>query len=165
MTTIRAETPEDRAAVRHVNEAAFGRAAEADLVDRLKADGHVLTSLVADQDGEIVGHILFTRLPVAGFSGEAAALAPMAVRPDRQRSGIGGALIRAGVDTCREFGIDAIVVLGHEHYYPRFGFSVEAARSLDSPFSGPAYMALILQSGVMLTGKVEYPRAFFEVDP
>lgn len=161
---IREETPEDRPAIREVNEMAFGTPEEAALVDRLRADGLVLVSLVACDGGAVVGHILFSELPIetAGRRVRGAALAPMAVRPDRQRQGLGSALVRRGLEACRALGVEAVVVLGHPAYYPRFGFSAETARHLEAPVSGPAFMALELTPGVLGggAGRVGYPPAF-----
>jgi putative acetyltransferase len=100
-----AET-EERSAVHSLNEAAFGRPDEADLVDRLRAEGAVLVSLVATLGECIVGHILFSRMWIetAGGSISAVALAPEAVLPEHQRQGIGGRLIRHGLDLLRGRG-------------------------------------------------------------
>jgi putative acetyltransferase len=164
MITIREETLEDRPAIREVNESAFATPEEAELVDRLRADGLVLASLVACDGGEVVGHILFSALPIetAGRRLRGAALAPMAVRPDRQRQGLGSALVRRGLEACRALGVEAVVVLGHPAFYPRFGFSAETARHLEAPFSGPAFMALELKPGVLdgVSGAVTSPPAF-----
>ncbi len=153
MPTVRPETPLDIPAIRDVNRLAFGRDDEGVLVDALRDGGHGFASLVADDAGRIVGHIFFSRLPVeaGGRVTEAAALAPMAVAPDRQRQGIGSALARAGLEACRAAGIAAVVVLGHPDYYPRFGFSPQAARGLRSPFPGAsdAFMALELVAGAL----------------
>jgi putative acetyltransferase len=112
----------------------------------------------------IVGHILFSHLPVHAADGSiirAAALAPMAVLPVHQRTGVGSALVRAGLQACAEGGAQAVIVLGHPEYYPRFGFSAEAARHLHAPFSGPAFMALEITPGVLRGGgEVRYARAF-----
>jgi putative acetyltransferase len=92
----------------------------------------------------------------------AAALAPVAVFPDHQRRGIGGQLIRSGLDLLRERGEQIVIVLGHPGYYPRFGFSSEKARSLASPFPPEAFMAMELSPGALdgIRGKVRYPAAF-----
>ncbi len=164
MITIREEAQEDRPAIREINELAFGTPEEVELVDRLRSDGLVLASLVACDGGEVVGHILFSELPIetAGRRIRGAALAPMAVRPDRQRQGLGSALVRRGLEACRALGVEAVVVLGHPAYYPRFGFSAETARHLEAPFSGPAFMALELTPGVLdgVSGRVRYPPPF-----
>jgi len=166
MNMIRPERPDDLAQIRAVNELAFGQQEEALLVDQLRADGDVLASLVAmGTDGMIAGHILFSRLDLLfddGGAADAAALAPVAVRPDRQRQGIGKALVRAGIDTCGARALSAIVVLGHPEYYPQFGFSADLARSLRAPFSGEAFMAMELTPGILRDrqGAVRYAKAF-----
>src|SRR5579883_596626 len=133
---IRNETEEDKSGIRTVNEAAFGRTDDADLIDRLRREGAVILSLVAEVDKEIVGHVLFSRMwidcPAASIA--AVALAPMAVLPAHQRMGIGKLLVRGGLDLLRDRGERIVIVLGHPDYYPRFGFSVEKARGLESPF-------------------------------
>ena len=150
--------------IRQVNEAAFGGTEEADLIESLRREGVVLLSLVAALDTGIVGHILFSRMAIDMPSGAAAAvaLAPLAVLPRHQRQGIGGKLIREGIDQLRGMGERLVIVLGHPAYYPRFGFSTASARSLESPFPPDAFMALPLMPGVLegIQGRVRYPRAF-----
>lgn len=156
---IRPATPSDAAAIRDVVAAAFGQPDEAELVDRLRADGDVLVELVAEHDGAVVGHILFSRLGIGAIEG--AALAPLAVAPDHQRTGVGVALTRAGIERCRELGVPAIVVLGHADYYPRFGFSPALAAPLEAPFSGPSFMAMELVPGALGDGgRLRYAPAF-----
>lgn len=156
---IRPAAPTDSAAIRDVVAAAFGQPDEADLVDRLRADGDALVELVAEDDGKVIGHILFSRLGIGPIEG--AALAPLAVAPDRQRTGVGVALTEAGLERCRELGVPAIVVLGHADYYPRFGFSAVLARSLEAPFSGPSFMAIELMPGALAGGgRLRYAPAF-----
>lgn len=157
---IRPATRSDHDAIRAVETAAFGRPDEAGLVEALRADGDALVELVAEEDGAVVGHILFSLL--ATDTGAAfAALAPVAVAPGRQRDGLGGALILAGLEACRARGIAAVILLGHPAYYPRFGFSAEAARQVKSPFSGPAFMGLALTPGALEAPvTITYARAF-----
>jgi putative acetyltransferase len=163
---IRCETSEPRelAAIHSINEAAFGRLDEADLVDNLRGDGVVLASLVAELNQRVVGHILFTRMSIetAGGSIPAVALAPLAVAPEHQRQGIGGQLIRHGLDLLRSKGERIVIVVGHPRYYPRFGFSSEKARAIESPFPREAFMAMELSSGALegVRGQVRYPAAF-----
>jgi putative acetyltransferase len=154
-------TRADHAAIRAVNEAAFGRPDEADLIERLRADGDVVFELVEEDLEQVAGHILFSRLWVDSVQ-LYVALAPLAVAPHLQRTGIGSRLTKAGVETAREFGAHAIVVLGHPGYYPRFGFSADAAKTLKSKYSGqPAYMALALEDGALDHPlMVAYPDAF-----
>lgn len=169
MLQIREETATDLAAIRDVNRRAFGREGEARLVDRLREDGLVVTSLVAVEDGLVVGHILFTDLTIETDRGDVAAatLAPLAVIPERQRAGIGSALTQRGLVVCRERGKAAVVLVGHPTYYPRFGFSAELAQSIRSPYSGAgeAWMALELTPGALAGGgETRFPAAFALVD-
>jgi len=160
---IRPAAANDFAAIRNVITHAFGRADEADLVEQLRKDGEVLCELVAVSDIAVEGHILYSSLPIAqaGQSLAAAALAPVSVLPAFQNNGLGGALIRAGNERCAAIGCAGIIVLGHPDYYPRFGFSAEAAAALEAPFSGPHFMALELQAGALSRGgRVRYARAF-----
>lgn len=161
---IRPECPADFPSTRSVNCAAFGSADEADLVDALRDGGHAVLSLVAEQDGVLIGHLLLSRLSIATARGEigALALAPMAVTPERQREGIGSRLVAAAISLARDAGHRIIIVLGHPDFYPRFGFSAELARPLEAPFSGDAWMALELVSGALegVSGQVVYPAPF-----
>jgi putative acetyltransferase len=161
---VRDEQPRDREQVRKVNEAAFGRSDEADLVDRLRVEEAVLLSLVAEIDGEIIGHILFSRmiLETAQMPIAAVSLAPMAVLPDYQGRTVGSQLVRRGLAQLYERGERIVIVLGHKQYYPRFGFSSEKARYLVSPFPPEAFMALELSDGALagIHGTVRYPSAF-----
>jgi putative acetyltransferase len=119
--------------------------------------------LVEAADIAIQGHILYSRLTIERGDAaiRAAALAPVAVLPAFQGRGVGGALIRAGNARCAELALDAIIVLGHAAYYPRFGFSAKAAESLQAPFSGPHFMALELEPGALKDGGiVRYAKAF-----
>ncbi|MGE4013426.1 MAG: GNAT family N-acetyltransferase, partial [Alphaproteobacteria bacterium] len=129
---IRPERADDRAAIATLVATAFGRPDEAHLIDRLRTDGDALTSLVATASPDLAGHILFSRLDIAADHGTiaAASLAPLAVLPAWQRGGIGSALVRAGIDACRACKVSAVIVLGHETYYPRFGFAPALARNL-----------------------------------
>lgn len=160
---IREATPADFPAIRAVLSHAFGVTEEANLVEQLRADGDVLAEFVAADGSAIQACILYSPLTIErpGGAVRAAALAPVAVLPAMQRTGLGGALIRAGNARCGELGLDAIVVLGHEAYYPRFGFSAKAAESLEAPFAGPHFMALELKPGALKGGgRVRYAKAF-----
>jgi len=163
---IRIEKPEsrDQAAIRAVNAAAFGTPEEADLVDKLRGSEHALISLVAELDGRIAGHIMFSRMWIHAEQGivSAVALAPMAVLPEHQRKGIGGRLIQSGLELLKGRGEKIVLVVGHPAYYPKFGFSAQAARWLGSPFPPEAFMAIELTPGALdgIRGPVAYPPAF-----
>lgn len=151
--TLRPSRPDDAGAIRSVLTAAFPTEGEADLVDALRADGHILLEWVTEVNGQIVGAIQYSPLILArddGTDRRAAALAPVAVLPDRQNRGLGGQLIEATLAALRQADdLDAVVVLGHPDYYPRFGFSADAARTaLVDPFdAGAAFMAMALRPG------------------
>ena len=166
---IRPETLDDIPAIYDVNKLAFdGQEAEAGLVDAIRGGESFIPglSLVAEEDGRIVGHILFSRIWIETEERRlpAIALAPMAVRPEFQNQGIGSALIRRGLEECRRLGETIVIVLGHKRYYPRFGFSPELAKGIECPFGdvGEAWMALELVPGALggMRGRAVYPPAF-----
>ncbi len=162
---IRAETAADRQAIQSLNRAAFETDAEARLVDALRDGGFVEVSLVAEQAGMIIGHILFSQLPIMTSVGtvDTVSLAPMAVQPNHQRQGVGSRLVEAGLKICREQQHKIAVVLGHPEFYPRFGFSARLAQPLESPYgSGDTWMAmeLVPDSLAGVVGRVEYPPPF-----
>jgi putative acetyltransferase len=160
LIAVRFEQPGDADGVRETNELAFGETLEARLVDTLRGcDGYL--SLVATIDNRVVGHILFTPVTIEpAVNRRIAGLAPMAVRPERQRSGIGSQLIRAGLEACRRNGYEAVVVLGHPEYYPRFGFVPAHTFGLTCEFPSPpeAFMAVELEAGALngVGGVVHY---------
>ena len=156
---IRLENEQDHEGVQTVNQRAFKQEAEARLVDALRAGGFARVSLVAEIDGQVVGHIMFSDLNIVIETGTvtALALAPMAVSPAFQRQGIGSALVRRGLQACKEQGHRIVVVLGHPDFYARFGFSAKLAERLESPYSGRAsFMAAELVPGALdgVVGKV-----------
>ena len=167
--TVRPERPGDAAAIRRVNEAAFGRAAEADLVDALRAHGRVSRSLVAERAGVILGHILFSpvRIDSGRTSTEAIGLAPMAVLPAHQRAGIGSLLVRTGLAECGRAGHGCVVVLGHPEFYPRFGFVRASRHGLAWEHSAPdeAFMVLPFREDAIAAGGgvVRYAPEFGQV--
>jgi putative acetyltransferase len=126
---IRLEGPDDASSIRRVNELAFEGPSEARIVDRVRSAGGPQLSLVAEDDGGIVGHILFSPAVIrsAGREVVGMSLAPMAVLPDRQRQGIGSLLVERGLQLLREPSCPFVVVVGHPAFYPRFGF-VPASR-------------------------------------
>lgn len=164
MFDIREEEPADHDQIEAVNRRAFGGDLEATLVYRLRSDRMVVASLAAVQDGQIVGHILFSGVVIETEHGtlNAVSLAPMAVLPECQRQGIGSELVRRGLQACRERGKRIVIVLGDPKFYTRFGFSVEMARWLQSPYSGDCWMAMELVPGALdgVSGLVRYPEAF-----
>lgn len=162
---IRDEQPEDAAAVRAIEEAAFGQPGEADLVDALRPEPGVV-SLVAEVEGALVGHLLLSPVTVEGTSTwEALALGPMAVAPAQQRRGVGSALVEASLARARSAGAPAVIVLGHPEYYPRFGFVPAAPHGFHCKWEVPpgVYRVALLDAARVATlggGLVRYHSAF-----
>ncbi len=143
MISIRAETPEDYDAIRQLIVDAFsacelGYNGEADLVDQLRNECDSLLAFVAIDGDAIVGHIFFSPVSVQLANGmvHGMGLAPMAVRPNRQQTGIGTALVESGLKHLTEIGCSFVVVLGHPEYYPRFGFWPAREHGLTHGFDG-----------------------------
>lgn len=164
---VRPETPEDIAAIRQVEEAAFGRSAEADLVDLCRSRGKVTLSLVAVEGKRVVGHILFTPVtldpPYPGWQG--VGIGPVAVLPECQRTGIGSRLMTMGLELCRTNGFDFAVLLGDPRYYCLFGFIPAREFGLTSDYGdGDEFQARELRPGVLkgAQAKVKYAGEFEE---
>jgi putative acetyltransferase len=156
---VRSETPGDISAIRIVQEVAFGQPDEAQLVDDLRAAGDTIFSLVAVDDGTVVGHVLFSRMK-APFP--ALALAPVAVLPEYRRTGFASRLIRQGIARSEAAGWRGIFVLGDPAFYRRFGFDAGKASGFTSPYAGPHLMALSLGGNELPanTGMIEHAPAF-----
>ena len=168
MMTIREEQSDDVAAIRRVILEAFDGPVEADLVDKLRANGKFRLSLVAELDGQVVGHILFTEVAIedADLRSRALGLAPLAVLSEFQRKGVGSALMRRSLERCHEMGHDAIVVVGHAEYYPKFGFLPASRYGLRCEYDVPedVFMAFELRAGALqgIEGLVRYQPEFGE---
>jgi putative acetyltransferase len=162
---IRAENENDRDAVYSVNAAAFETSSEADLVNILREQAQPVLSLVAEDNKNIVGHIIFSPVTFSEYPDlKIMGLAPMAVTSEHQGKGIGSALVRAGLDECKQLGYAAVVVLGHPNFYPRFGFAPSSRFGFASEYDVPddVFMAIELEADVFngKTGTVKYHAAF-----
>lgn len=164
MVTIIEAAPEHDGAIADITRAGFQGGDEVDLIQRLQRDGVVLLSLIAFKYDELAGHILFSTLDVAvdGRKVKAVALAPMSVSPKYQNKGVGAALVIEGLKRLVERGLEAVIVLGHPRYYPRFGFSSELAAKFPTRFPRESFMALELVPGALAgaQGNLAYPKAF-----
>ena len=166
---IRAELAADRQGIHRLLRTAFETEAEARLVDSLRASSTPLVSLVAVENEQIIGYILFSPVTLAEIQDAPAmaGLAPMAVLPDYQRQGVGSSLVTAGLAACRAAGYRALVVLGHPAYYPRFGFKPASRFALRSEYDVPdeVFMALELVAGALqgIDGTVRFHPLFGEV--
>ena len=158
---IRTAQAADRNAIHVVVERAFGQPLEADLVDRLATDGNVVLELVAEKDGGIVGHVLFSRLTVEGDGAPfaAVALAPLGVDPDAQRTGIGALLVEEAHRRLQADGEKLSVVLGDPAYYSRFGYRREPAEGFSSDYQCYALQALAWGEAPS-NGRLVYAAAF-----
>lgn len=166
---LRREHPDDHSQISQLLERAFEGPVEARLVDRLRSAGGLTHSFVATAEGQIVGHLAFSPISIGGQlqTPPALALAPVAVLPEYQRQGIGSMLIRQGLDDVRRDGHGVVIVLGHENYYPRFGFVPASNWGIQCPFpvDDSHFMALELLPGALgaCRGLVGYRPEFAEL--
>ena len=162
MVIVRPEQPSDFASIREVLESAFPTPAEANLVERLRRDEDAEFALVAVDGRMVIGYSMFSRM-TAPF--RALALGPVATLPQRQRSGVGGLLIREGLKRAETTGWRGIFVLGDPEYYGRFGFDSTLAGRFSSPYAGPHLMALALGGAIAEgSGAVNYASAFGDLE-
>lgn len=162
--TIRPVEETDRAAIHRVEECAFGQPSEATLVDQIVAGGDAVLKLVAERGGEIVGHILFSRLFVErdGERFPALALAPLAVDPEHQKTGIGSALIEDAHGRLQARGESLSVVLGDPAYYGKFGYEHSRAADFTAEYQCDALQALTWDDAPR-DGLLVYAKAFAEL--
>ncbi len=166
---VRRETGDDQQAVFALNTAAFGREKEAHLVDALRASDAFVPdlSLVAERDGQIVGYILFTKLRIDGSDAKLLGMGPVAVSPETQRQGVGSTLVEEGLRHASTSGFDAVIVLGHKDYYPKFGFRPASDWNITTAYNAPEdTFAYELKDGALhdLSGEVRYAKEFAEHD-
>jgi len=166
---VRFERPIDIDEVRLLNDKAFGQLLEGRIVDNLRKSCNRILSLVAISKNKVVGHIMFSPVTIETQEGviEGMGLAPMAVLPELQNQGIGSILVKEGLRIIRNTSCPFVIVIGHEKYYPRFGFQRASKYGLKSQWKGvpdEAFMAMILKDSVMkgVSGIVKYRDEFDE---
>jgi len=163
---VRFERPGDIEKIKGVNLQAFETGTEADLVDTLRNTDLELISLVAEENGEVIGHILFSPVTLAGDL-RIMGLGPMAVIPNWQSKGVGTKLVNAGLQACEKAGYEAVVVLGHADYYPRFGFAPSVNFGIKSEYDVPpeVFMVKELRKGAFkgASGTIKYHQVFNEI--
>lgn len=162
---IRSETRDDIAAIRQITEDAFAAAehnsgTEWAIVDELRDTETLTLSLVAEEDGEIIGHLAFSPVSIGGQEIDWFGLGPISVRPDRQGKGIGAALIREGLARLRAQGANGCVVLGDPNYYLRFGFDHDTELNFEG--APPEYLMCQTYQGHAPKGIVVYQPAFYK---
>lgn len=156
---IRAVETKDHGAIDHLIEVAFGGRDEVNLVEGLRKNGDMALEQVAEFEGQVVGHIAYSKLVEPDGS---LALAPLAVEPGHQKQGIGSALVKHSMSDLSKGDWTSVFVLGDPNYYTRFGFSVDVARGCSSPYAGPHLMAFELVDGAVASENktVIHPPAF-----
>jgi putative acetyltransferase len=171
---IRPEEPRDFAAIREIHQLSFGRENEAILVEKIRGSRDFVPglSLVAESEGRVAGHILFSRIWIRpadqNLPEEASlALAPLAVHPDFRNKGIGSELVLQGLKACRHYGYSLVIVVGEQSYYARFGFIPARPKGLEVPFPVPERAFLVAEiiphPGPGIKGTIRYPPAFMDV--
>lgn len=167
MITIRKELPADKEAIHHLHESAFETSFEANLVASLRKTNFYLKelSLVAECEGAVVGHILFTRIAIKDGKSThpALALAPLAVHPAMQHKGIGKMLIEKGLETCKYLGNHLVIVLGDPKYYAKFNFELASAYDIYPPQGMPEEHFMLYKftsEDLKEKGTVQYPSQF-----
>lgn len=168
MITLRKETKTDYPGIRRINDIAFGRKAESRLIDLLRKKDEFVAdlSIVAEQNEQLIGHILFTPIKIESGSEsyQTLCLAPMSVLPEFQQKSIGKLLVIQGLQVAKDLGYNSVVVLGHPSFYPKFGFEPASKWGIKSPFPAPdeAFMAIELFRDCLkkVNGKVVFPPEF-----
>lgn len=166
MMHIHNETITDYPAIAEVNTLAFGQENEAQLIEKIRRYDRYIPelSLVADVEGAVVGHILFSYIDLlAKETLQVLGLAPIAIHPKFQKQGIGSELVKTGLEIADKRGEFIVIVLGHPQFYNRFGFEPSVRYEIESPFPVPddVFMVKPLQSyQEKYKGKIIYPPAF-----
>lgn len=165
---VRPESKKDYESITRCNDLAFKQKSEGALVEAIRKNPQFIPelSLVVEVNSEIIGHILFFPIIIESNQNNfsSLSLAPMSVVPEYQNKGIGTELVKSGLEKAKELGFESVIVLGHEKYYPRFGFKPASNWSIKPPFSVPdeAFMAIELIPDALteVNGVVIYPKEY-----
>ena len=166
---IHIEKETDIQQIWQINAKAFETDAEANLVSSLRKSGLPFISMVYEENKKLLGHILFTPVELEGHPNNLRimGLGPMAVTPEMQNNGIGSALVKAGIEQCECEGFNAIIVLGHPNFYPKFGFVPSVKYGIISEYDVPedVFMVLELNENALKgkEGTIKYHEAFGSV--
>lgn len=163
LVEIRTERPEEASAIRRLTAEAFAGAAHASgaevaIVDALRARGDLVLSLVAVDEGEIVGHVAFSPVTIAGMEGRWYGLGPLSVAPARQRTGIGRSLIRAGLDRLAAMGAAGCALVGDPAVYRGSGFQSDGRLGYGD--LDRTYIQRVVFTGPPPVGDVAFSPAF-----
>lgn len=166
--TISLSAPADIEDIRALLDAAFKQKDEGVLVEKLFSSEQFIPelSLLIREEHKLIAYLLFTLLHIDTAQGlkPALALAPIAVAPEYQKQGIGAWLIRQGLVKAEKLGYEAVIVLGHAAYYPKFGFKPASHWGITAPFPVPddVFMGLELRENALAnrSGKVVYAKEF-----
>lgn len=160
---IRSETPDDEDGIHRITMAAFAIVShasgfEAQIIRELRIDGNLTISLIAEDHGEIVGHIAFSPVAIGGRQDDWFGLGPLAVRPDAQRKGFGSALVERGLTMLRERSAKGCALVGNPAFYARFGFKSDGTIVFgDLP---DRFVQRLVFTGKPPAGELNYAPAF-----
>jgi len=154
MVQIRGEKRSDYDAIKFINDEAFNQPQEGNIIEKLRNSDSKTLSLIAEMNNKIIGHIFFSSVKIEGHAEiiDGMGLAPMAVLPEYQKQGIGKMLVNEGISILKSQLIPYIIVLGHEDYYPRFGFEIASKYGLQSQWDevpDEAFMILVFNHDMM----------------
>lgn len=154
MVTIREENKNDSIKIREINNIAFNQPQEGEVVDKIRKSDSKVLSLVAEIDDTIVGHIFYSDAIIESNDKKiyGMGLAPMAVLPSHQKQGIGKLLINESLKILKKKDVPFIIVLGHEDYYPKFGFEIASKYNVKCQWDGvpdEAFMIMLIDKGIM----------------
>lgn len=157
---IRKEEEKDYKEIKHINDLCFNGEYESKLISNIRAGKNFILSLVAEENGEIIGHIMYSRIKIGKV--DSTSLAPMCVIPEYQKTGVGSELIKKSFEVLKEMGEKSVIVLGHDKFYSKFGFETAGKYGIKCPYDVPdeVFMAIEFEKGELKSGMVEYGEEF-----